>query len=139
MGKHRHDRTRGITHDANGDEIHHGTGDVLLMVTVGDPGWAGCTMRSHRSVGSAFDPLSSPSYPVPSFLFFSCPPPILTIILCRRVALKERRGEGERVNERIFCFVTLIDRVYLMRTIRRAVSVFSGNPVVEGNETQLLG
>lgn len=51
--KHRHDRTQGTTHDANGDEIHHGTGDVLLMVTVGDPGWAGCTMRS--DVGLAFD------------------------------------------------------------------------------------
>jgi len=35
-------------HRAEGDEIHHGTGDVLLMVTVGDPGWAGCAMRSHR-------------------------------------------------------------------------------------------
>ena len=54
--KHRHDRTRGTTHDANGDEIHHGTGDVLLMVTVGDPGWAGCTMRSHRC-GPRFRPL----------------------------------------------------------------------------------
>lgn len=54
--KHRHDRTQGTTHDANGDEIHHGTGDVLLMVTVGDPGWAGCTMRSHRC-GPRFRPL----------------------------------------------------------------------------------
>jgi len=53
-------------HYAEGDEIHHGTGDVLLMVTVGDPGWAGCAMRSHRC-GALLWPSSSSS----SSLFFA--------------------------------------------------------------------
>lgn len=93
--KHRHDRTQGTTHDANGDEIHHGTGDVLLMVTVGDPGWAGCTMWSHRC-GPRFRPLlflfhlccSSP-FLISLFLFlflynavFRLLLPILTITVC---------------------------------------------------------
>lgn len=47
--KHRQDTTRG-----NQDEIHHQTGDVLLMVTVGDPSWAGCAMRSHRCMWASF-------------------------------------------------------------------------------------
>lgn len=58
-------RARAHTHSAEGDEIHHGTGDVLLMVTVGDPGWAGCAMRSHRC-GPRFGPL----LPLLSFLRF---------------------------------------------------------------------
>lgn len=53
-------------HNAEGDEIHHGMGDVLLMVTVGDPGWAGCAMRSHRC-GALLWPSSSSS------LFFGSP------------------------------------------------------------------
>ena len=47
--KHRQDTTRG-----NRDEIHHQTGDVLLMVTVGDLSWAGCPMRSHRCMWASF-------------------------------------------------------------------------------------
>lgn len=35
---------------ATRDEIHHGTGDVLLMVTVGDSSWAGCIGPSSSSL-----------------------------------------------------------------------------------------
>lgn len=41
----------------SGDEIHHGTGDVLLMVTVGDPGWAGCARCGPTDVGLDSGPL----------------------------------------------------------------------------------
>lgn len=66
-------------HIAEGDEIHHGTGDVLLMVTVGDPGWAGCAMRSHRC-GALLWPSSSSS-----LFFASSPFPSYTVdpIACK--------------------------------------------------------
>jgi len=49
---------RAHAHSVEGDEIHHRTGDVLLMVTVGDPGWAGCVRDAVPPMWASFsDPL----------------------------------------------------------------------------------
>jgi len=53
----------------SGDEIHHGTGDVLLMVTVGDPGWAGCARCGPTDVGLDSGPLPRLSFSLLSSSF----------------------------------------------------------------------
>lgn len=53
----------------SGDEIHHGIGDVLLMVTVGDPGWAGYARCGPTDVGLDSGPSSS-SLPSSSLRLF---------------------------------------------------------------------
>lgn len=119
--KHRRDRTRGTTNNANRDEIHHETGDVLLMVTVGDPGWAGCTMRPHRSVGPVFDLFLS--------VFSFWPLPILlTIILCRHAVSRESKWADFLLRN------TSTERVGPIGGIRRgAVSAFSNKFIYKSN------
>lgn len=88
------ERRRGAAHThthaaPRGDEIHHGTGDVLLMVTVGDPGWAGCVRDAVLAdVGLA---------PVLLRLPLSISSPRSSSVRRRRLA---RRKTSRRVRER---------------------------------------
>lgn len=102
------DKTRHIT--LREDEIHHQTGDVLLMVTVGDPGWAGCTLLwspSLRCMWASFSFSSSSSFA--SSYFISSSSSLLSfhssyytnspcLALCKSSSMVQfLLGQGERI------------------------------------------